>query len=88
MAITEPDLFCPTQQGKTLRHWGLHQRASLFARQPSEETGEQISHSPPWRQGAWGVYGINSKEAGRSEAWGVWGKVIGKSAVIVLLRHN
>ena len=43
--------------------------------------GEQISHPPPQRQEAPGIYGIMNNEAGGFEAWGAWGawgKVIGK----------
>lgn len=44
-----------------LRHWGLQQRKSLFARQPSKETEEQVSYLPPQRWGAWGIYGTKKQ---------------------------
>ena len=43
-------------------------------RQPSEKTEEQTPELPHRRPGAQGIYEI---EAGRSEAWGGCGKVIG-----------
>ena len=51
------------QQAKTRRRRGLQQRETLFARQPSEETGEQISNPPPRGHGL-GVFEIRNKEAG------------------------
>ena len=45
-------------------------KEDFSVRQPSEETSEL----PHQRPGAQGIYEI---EAGRSEAWGGWGKVIG-----------
>ena len=39
-------------------------------RQPSEETGEQISNLPPCRQEVWGYLWD------KAYMWGVWGKVI------------
>lgn len=65
------------QQAKMLRCQGLQQGEGLFTRQPSEEMGKQVSDLPSCRQGAQGTSGIKDKEAGQSEAWGAWGKLVG-----------
>lgn len=45
---------------------------SLFARQPSEKTGEQASDPPTHRQGDQGIYGIKTKWTWWREVWGMW----------------
>ena len=41
-----------------LRRRGLQPRKSLFAKQPSEDTGG-VSDLPPRRRGGWAIYGIS-----------------------------
>ena len=45
--VTEPGSLCPNFAAKMLGCQSLEQREGLFTRQPSEETGEEISDLPP-----------------------------------------
>ena len=74
----EAGSFVQCAASQMLRCWSVPQRKCLFTRQPSEETGEQISYLPPWRRGAWDIYGIE-KQGGlrRGERWLEVGKMWG-----------
>ena len=47
--VTKPDLFAQNMASQMLRHRGLQQKNNSLTRQPSQETGEQISDPPLWR---------------------------------------
>lgn len=49
------------KNSKVLGHWGLQKRRALFMRQPSGEKGEQISHLPLQRRGAWDTDGVEKQ---------------------------
>ena len=57
----------------------LQQRKGLLTRQPSEETGEEISDLPPWRWRAGDVYGIKKQSLSIGKGGWRWrkGEVIG-----------
>lgn len=57
--VTNPGSICPHIASQMLRRWGLQQRKGLFARQPSNETGEQVANPPPRRQGTGVFIGLN-----------------------------
>ena len=52
----------------------LQQRKGLFTRQPSEETGEEISDLPPWRWRAGDIYGIKKQGFSIGKGGWRWGK--------------
>lgn len=51
-----------------------------FARQPSEESGEQMSNLSPQSQGTWGIYGVKSKVMGKDD----WEKCDNHSVQVAL----